>query len=131
LEDWDSAWEQLRALETLAQAEEIDDQLRIQIKGYLGLTAARRGDVDSAAEYEAWLRERDRTGRRLLGLAKGYLARLAAVLGRREEAVGTLRQAFKEGLPQWPEWGAELHWRFDFEGLADYEPYQELIRPRE
>jgi tetratricopeptide (TPR) repeat protein len=130
LEDWEAAWRELRVVETLTQDEEIDDQLRIQIKGYLGLTAARLGDAASAAEYESWLRERDRSGRRLLGLAKGYLARIAAVLGRREEAVGTLRQAFKEGLPQRQEWEAEVEWPFDFEGIADYEPYQELIRPK-
>jgi len=130
LEDWDAAWRELRAVETLTQDEEIDDQLRIQIKGYLGLTAARLREAVSAAEHEAWLRERDRSGRRLFGLAKGYLARIAAVLGRREEAVGMLRQAFKEGLPQRQEWEAEVEWPFDFEGIADYEPYRELIRPK-
>jgi hypothetical protein len=130
LEDWDAAWRELRALETLAGAEEIADTTEIEIAGYLGLTAARIGDAESVAHYEAWLRERDRTVKYLFGLAKGYLARIAAVQGRREQAVGTLRQAFKEGLEQWAEWPAKLHWRFDFEGIADYEPYQELIRPK-
>ena len=130
LEDWDTAWRGLRAVETLTQDEAIDEQLRIQIKGYLGLTAARLGEAESAAEYEAWLRERDRTSKYLFGLAKGYLARIAAVQGRREEAVGTLRQAFKEGLSQRQEWPAEQQWPFDFEGIADYEQYQELIRPK-
>ncbi len=130
LEDWDAAWRELRTVETQARAEAIDDETEIRIKGYVGLTAARLGDVESVAQCEAWLRERDRTGKYLFGLAKGYLARIAAVLGRREEAVGTLRQAFKEGLPQWQEWAAREQWPFDFEGLADYEPYVELMRPK-
>jgi hypothetical protein len=130
LEDWDAAWRELRALEAQDGAEETADTTEIEIAGYLGLTAARLGDAESVAHYQAWLRERDRNSKYLFGLAKGYLARIAAVLGRREEAVGTLRQAFKEGMAQWPLWGPELHWRFDFEGIADYEPYQELIRPK-
>jgi tRNA A-37 threonylcarbamoyl transferase component Bud32/tetratricopeptide (TPR) repeat protein len=130
LEGWDAAWRELRAVDTQARAEAIDDETEIWIKGYLGLTAARLGDAESVAQVEAWLRERDRTSRYLFGLAKGYLARIAAVQGRREEAVGTLRQAFKEGLPRWQEWGNEQQWPFDFEGIADYEPYQELTRPK-
>jgi len=130
LEDWEAAWRELRAVDTQARAEAIDDETEVWIKGYLGLTAARLGDAESVAHYEDWLRERDRTGKYLFGLAKGYLARIAAVQGRREEGVGTLRQAFKEGLPQWQAGTAGTEWPFDFEKLADYEPYRELMRPK-
>jgi hypothetical protein len=42
-----------------------------------------------------------------------------------------LRQASAEGLSYVPLWHRQLEYRFDCEGLADYEPYRELIRPKD
>jgi hypothetical protein len=46
--------------------------------------------------------------------------------GERDTAVTLLRQAFAEGL----DYGIWLHRDMDLESLRDYEPYQELVRPK-
>jgi tetratricopeptide (TPR) repeat protein len=96
--------------------------------GFLGLIAARRGDLDRAKEMEDWLQAHPaERGHHLM-----YVARIAAVLGERARAVTFLGQAFDAGLhhpaandPPGHQW---LDW--DFESMRDYEPYRDLIRPK-
>ena len=66
----------------------------------------------------------------LLGDGAGsptYLrARLAAVLGQRDEAVALLRRAYQEGHS----YGLELHRDPDLAGLRGYPPFEAFLRPR-
>lgn len=59
-----------------------------------------------------------------------YRARIAALLGNRVEAISHLKRAFDEGLMYYPSYRLWRQYRFDFEGMADYPPYQELLRPK-
>ena len=52
------------------------------------------------------------------------------MLGNRVEAVSHLKRAFDEGLLYGPSKHIWRQYRFDFEGMADYAPYQELLRPK-
>jgi len=55
-------------------------------------------------------------------------ARIAALLGDREEAVTLLRQAIEQGV-NWGH-GVWVHRDIDLESLHDYPPFQELLRPK-
>jgi TolB-like protein len=54
-------------------------------------------------------------------------ATILAALGERAEATNLLRRAIAEGFGFYP-W---VHTVWEFENLADYEPFQELVRPRD
>ena len=56
---------------------------------------------------------------------QGNLTRIAAVLGRRDEAMRLLRQAFTEGLGH----GIWLHCDPDFGSLRGFGPFDDLMRP--
>jgi serine/threonine protein kinase/tetratricopeptide (TPR) repeat protein len=106
------------------------DSTDITALGFLGVLAARRRDHQRAAEIShtlslqaadplfAWIQSQQRCWR----------ARMAAVLGRREEAVTLLRPLFDRSVPD----GQVLfaHLEMDFESLRDYSPFQELTRPK-
>ncbi len=142
------AWYQLRPHDTeelraemafwLYQAERWDDALRLheelaqeypentEYLAVLGRLAARRGDRAEALRISEELRsfrhplwERNHTLER---------ARIAALLGDREEAMTLLQQAMDLGV----QWGHGPWWHrdIDFESLHDYPPFQELIRPK-
>jgi len=98
--------------------------------GYLGLLAARRADRESATEYSAELERIGRDSYRNRARTWAYRARVAAVLGDRVEAVSSLKRAFDEALFYSPDHSLDSQYRFDFEGMADYAPYQELLRPK-
>jgi len=55
-------------------------------------------------------------------------ARIAALLGEREQATGLLEQALSQGANLG--YGPWLHRDVDFESLRDYPPFQELMRPK-
>ncbi len=92
----------------------------------LGRLAARTGDRDEALRISEDLRSSRHT------LMEGYRtqarARIAAVLGHRQQAMTLLREAFDWGA-QWNRW-PPLHSDIDFESLHDYPPFQEFLRPR-
>jgi serine/threonine-protein kinase len=101
--------------------------------GFLGAVAAREGHRDEAR----------RISQRLGAIARPYLfghptlwrAKIAALLGDREEAVGLLREAIGQGLlpldlAQGLGYTMWLHRDIDFESLRDYMPFQELLRPK-
>ena len=92
--------------------------------GYQGVIAARRGDGDAAARFAAQL-EGLRI-ERLNGRNTVWRARIAAVLGEREGAVGLLRRAFAEGLG----YGIWLHRDPALESLRGFRPYEDLVRPK-
>lgn len=98
------------------------DGLRIQ--GFLGTIAARRGDRVGAERISAWLAALDDPY--LLGNNTYWRARIAALLGEREQAVALLRAAYAEGQ----KWWLPLHFEPDFESLRSYPPFQELMRPK-
>ncbi len=97
------------------------------IEGYLSVLAARRGDRDDALRqarrWEAF------QNKQLYHRGLNWRARIAAILGDRDEAVRLLREQFKEGRP-WAEALQQFHAEVDFESLQTYPPFQELIRPK-
>ncbi len=96
-------------------------------EGMRGLLAARVGDTATARRIDRELARLDRESYRF-GEPTFWRARLAAVLGRRAEAVSLLRQAFGEGqgAPAW----YRVHAGRDFDVLKDREDFRQLIRPR-
>jgi len=93
--------------------------------GPLGVIAAARGDLERAAEINGQLAGMDRPY--LFGRNTLWRARIAAMLGERDEAVRLLRQAFSER--EW--YGIWLHRDIYLESLHGYEPYEQLLRSRE
>jgi tetratricopeptide (TPR) repeat protein len=115
--EWDAAEALLRELAA-------DFPESIRVNGGLGILAARRGDRAGALAADRWLAELDRPY--LHGANTYWRARIASLLGEREEAVHLLRQAWLEGA-----FVLELvHTELDFAPLHDYPPYQEVIRPK-
>ena len=100
------------------------------VTGYRGLLAARRGDAAAADRFASDLERIGEEDRAIRMATWAFRARIAAVLDRREEAVLALRNAFDEFLLYWPGHLPVHQYRFDFEGMADYAPYQELLRPK-
>ncbi|MDH3459170.1 MAG: FlgO family outer membrane protein, partial [Gemmatimonadota bacterium] len=92
----------------------------------IGRLAARTGDRDEALRISEDLRSPSHN------LMEGYRtqarARIAAVLGDRQQAMTLLREAFDWGA-QWNRW-PPLHCDMDFESLHDYPPFQEFLRPK-
>jgi DNA-binding SARP family transcriptional activator/TolB-like protein len=92
----------------------------------IGRLAARTGDRDEALRISEDLRSPSHN------LMEGYRtqarARIAAVLGDRQQAMTLLREAFDWGA-QWNRW-PPLHSDMDFESLHDYPPFQEFLRPK-
>jgi DNA-binding SARP family transcriptional activator len=93
--------------------------------GWVGLLAARRGDRTEAERISEELR----SSRNRLTKANIYArASIAAVLGKREEAMGLLQQ-WSDRFPA-SEWPLLVHRNIDFESLHDYPPFQEFMRPK-
>jgi Flp pilus assembly protein TadD/TolB-like protein/predicted Ser/Thr protein kinase len=93
-------------------------------QGGLGAIAARRGDRPEAERRSAELASYEQPY--LFGINTLDRARIAALLGDREQAVALLRQAFVEGQRGW----LMLHFEPDFESLRGFPPFEELIRPK-
>lgn len=95
---------------------------------WLGRLAARVGDTSTARlamdSIEA------RTAPRFdKGASQFHRARIAAVLGEREETIALLRESFARGGP--PSQYTRLRHFHDFEAMRGYRPFQDLLRPRE
>ena len=93
--------------------------------GYLGAIAARQGEREPALRADQTLAGLKR--RYLFGRHTVWRARIQALLGERDVAVGLLRDAIAQGYPQ----AHELHSDLAFESLRDYPPFRELVRPKE
>ena len=100
----------------------------VTYRGYLGVIAARHGDVQAAHEIDEQLAAVDRPY--LLGFHTYWRSRIAAVLEDRESAVRLLRDAVAAGSPYFRGSQYRIHSVIDFESLSDYPPYQELVRPK-
>jgi len=128
-EHWQEATLRFRAL-----AEESPGDT--DVEGHLGVLAARRGDTEEAERVSEWLRDLDAPY--LFGRHTYWRARIAAQLGELGDAVRLLRAALAEGLRFSGEHGniyvnapyLALHAEMDLEPLRDYEPFQELMRPK-
>jgi serine/threonine protein kinase/tetratricopeptide (TPR) repeat protein len=96
----------------------------INLQGRLGTLAARRGERGEAERISRWLQEARQPY--LLGVNTLWRARIAALLGDREAAVGLLREAFAQGQ----RYGPFYHNDPDLEPLRDYPPFRELLRPK-
>ena len=93
-------------------------------EGYLGDLAARQGDTVEAERLMAAI------GRRTyaygFGEAAMLRARIAALLGRKDEAVKLIRLAFSQGARR-----DRLDHVIDFDGLRGYPAFEDLVRPPE
>ena len=101
--------------------------------GLLGAVAARQGDRKEAGRMVERL-EAIRRSHRFPNQSSLWQARIAALLGNQEAAVGLLRDAISEGLmpldmTQGLGYAMWLHRDMDFESLREYQPYLELMRP--
>ncbi len=93
--------------------------------GRLGVLAARRGEGDEAMRWSdelARLTYQYEAGATLL-----WRARIAAVLGDRDQAVNLLRERASRGHSYTLSW---THRDADLESLYDYQPFIDLIRPK-
>jgi tetratricopeptide (TPR) repeat protein len=118
-ERWDDA---LRLYEELAE----EDPENTRYLAGLGRLAARRGDREAALRISEELRSfRHRLMERDHTLAR---ARIAALLGDREEALTLLQQAIDQGTHFGH--GVWLHVDIDFDPLRDYPPFLEFLRPK-
>jgi hypothetical protein len=113
-------WAEARALFEGLHGEVPDNT---EYLGYVGATAARLGNKEKALETARELEDDKRPY--LFGIPTYWRARIAALLGDKEGAVSLLRQATKEGFAY-----PNIHPTEDFEPLADYPPYIQLVKPK-
>ena len=116
-------WQEARELLLQLASERPDD---LNVRGCLGVLAARLGDHDEARATLEDLRRLDRPY--LLGANTYWAACIAAQLGERERAVELIRQALAQGFRV----GIymQLHTDRDLEPLYGYPPFEELRRPK-
>jgi DNA-binding SARP family transcriptional activator/Tfp pilus assembly protein PilF len=96
----------------------------VEYIGQLGVIAARRGDRATARRRSDQL-----LGREVEAPIPGeesivWRAKIAALLGDRSEAMRLIVEAFG------PQGTMELHGNRDFDGMKDYPPFREFIRPK-
>jgi len=117
-----------RCDEAYSVAEPLLDEApeNIEYRGFVGSVAACRGDQDTALAMSRWLAALDRPY--LHGENTVWRSAIAAALGDGETAVTLWRQAAAEGSFPLITVG-DIRW-IAFEPICDYEPWQELIRPK-
>ncbi|MGH7667913.1 MAG: hypothetical protein ACRENQ_00340, partial [Gemmatimonadaceae bacterium] len=100
-----AAWS-LEMLRAYADAERVarglvaEDSSNVDFRGELAGVAAERGDTALADSLDRWLAAQPPS--RVGWSASIYRARVAAILGRYDDAVARVRDAFDEGM--WPRW---------------------------
>jgi TolB-like protein len=109
-------WEEARAAYVRKASEDSGD---VKTHAALAALASRGHDQPELERQQQWLAA---SGEALAVLG---LARVAALQGRRAEAVTLLQRAIQGGLER-----HFLHIDPDFESLRDYPPYHELMRPK-
>jgi tetratricopeptide (TPR) repeat protein len=90
----------------------------------LGCIAARIGDIEEASRISEKLEKMNRPF--LLGRHTYNRARIASLLGEKQQAVDLLQQAMREGLS----FGIDVIQDQDFLPLKDFPPFQEFIKPK-
>ncbi len=93
--------------------------------GYLGAVAARLPNREEALRRDRVLAAMTRPY--LYGRHTMWRARIHALLGERDVALGMIREALRQGYPH----VHALHTDVAFEPLRDYPPFQELLRPKD
>jgi tetratricopeptide (TPR) repeat protein len=96
----------------------------VQATGYAGTIAARKGDRALALRRSAELRGLERPY--LFGRHTLWRARIASLLGEKDEAVGLLREAIAQGVV----YGLWIHRDMDLEPLRGVPAFEELVRPK-
>lgn len=96
----------------------------LAVRGFLGALAARRGDRTEALAISADLEARAVPLQ--FGGDSYRKARIAALLGDRENAVALLRDAVAQGFA----FGIWMHRDADLEPLRGYPPFEEFMRPK-
>jgi tetratricopeptide (TPR) repeat protein len=114
-------WEEAGALIEKLRSEKPDD---IDYLGYGGALAARRGDKEEALRISEELKRIDRPY--TFGAQTYRRARIAALLGMKEEAVELLRQSFAQGIY----YGVLIIQEADLDPLRDFAPFRELMKPK-
>jgi tetratricopeptide (TPR) repeat protein/predicted Ser/Thr protein kinase len=114
-------WQEAQGLFLQLASERPED---LEVKGYLGVLAARLGEHDEARATLEDLRRLDRPY--LFGNNTYWAACIAAQLGERERAVELIRQALAQGFRV----DMQLHTDMDLEPLHGYPPFEELRRPK-
>jgi len=114
-------WEEAGALVEKLRAEKPDD---IDYLGYAGAIAARTGAKEEALRISKELKGIDRPF--TFGAHTYWRARIAALLGMKEEAVELLRQSFSQGKY----YDIFIIQEADFFPLRDFAPFRELMKPK-
>ncbi len=132
----------VRALYAAGRSEEVRSSLRFlldsvpgvmdslqnvaaEAMGRLGVLVARRGERDEAMRWSDELARL--TYQYEAGATFLWRARIAAVLGDRDQAVNLLRERASRGHSYTLSW---THRDADLESLYDYQPFIDLIRPK-
>jgi serine/threonine protein kinase/tetratricopeptide (TPR) repeat protein len=118
-------WEEAGALIGKLRSEKPDN---IDYLGYGGALAARRGDKEEALRISEELKRIDRPY--TFGAQTYWRARIAALLGMKEEAVELLRQSFAQGNYYLDIQGVFIIQAADLGPLRDYAPFRELMKPK-
>jgi tetratricopeptide (TPR) repeat protein len=92
--------------------------------GYVGVIAARRGDRSTVKRVVAMLRSRKPVTPLPGEASLVWRATIEALSGNQPEAMRLLVEAFG------PRGTFDLHASQDFEGMRDYAPFREFIRPK-
>jgi hypothetical protein len=90
----------------------------------MGRTAAAAGDTETAWQVFRWLGDQDAPY--TFGEEAVWRARIAAILGDREQAVSLLREALARGLHH----GMWFHRDNSLESLRGYPPFDEIALPQ-
>lgn len=110
--------------ETIFEVLSAENPGNIDYIGYLGTLAARRGDRERALRISKELKRIERPY--LFGSHTFWRACITTLLGERERAVALLRESFAQGR----DYDVYLHNDMNLEPLRDYEPFEELLRPK-
>jgi len=118
-------WEEAGMLIEKLRSERPGD---IDYLGYGGALAARRGDKEEALRISEELKKIDRPY--TFGAPTYWRARIAALLGMKEEAVELLRRSLAQGHYYLNATGIFIIQEADLDPLRDYAPFKELMKPR-
>ncbi|HEX6644918.1 MAG TPA: hypothetical protein VF037_09570, partial [Gemmatimonadales bacterium] len=113
-----------RVAEELTRERGLSREVLIAAHSAIGVAAAAAGDSAGAAAEDAWLA--GASSRFTFGTQTAARARIAAVLGRREEAVRLLHQSVVEGHP----YDNNKHLDFELQRLRGYPPFEEWLKPK-
>jgi len=130
-----SEWQRLWYVQLLTMLGRMDEALEIMLAlneeipddddvlGWLGIVAAEHGDKEAAERFSTMLRDLDHPY--LLGWDSFYRAGIAAHLGRSDEAMDLLREAFSRGY----EWKIGLHASLELKPLRGHPEFEAILNP--